>query len=82
MGLHVNFPFQANNTHITTIQGLGCGKQKLKILSTINCKPNIGVPSRLAGQRKADLIVIRKGDDGAADPKNHGGMDFAMCVYD
>jgi hypothetical protein len=31
---------------------------------------------------KADLIVIRKGDDGATNPKDHGGMDFTMCVCD
>lgn len=26
------------------------------------------------------LIVIGEGNDGATNPKNHGGMNFTMCV--
>jgi hypothetical protein len=42
----------------------------------IDCKPNIGILRKFANKRKTNLIVIRKGDDGAIDPENHGGMDF------
>jgi hypothetical protein len=56
---------------------------EFKIMSTIiDYKPNIGILSKFASKRKTNLIVIRKGDDGATNPKNHGGMDFTMCVCD
>jgi hypothetical protein len=84
MGLHVNFQFQANSAHISQQFRVWTVERKSSKICPLASTANLTLEYQTDWlvREKADLIVIRKGDDGATDPKDHGGMDFTMCVCD
>jgi hypothetical protein len=84
MGLHVNLWFQANSTHISQQFRVWAVERKSSKICPLASTANLTFEYQADWlvREKADLIVIRKGDDGATDPKDHGGMDFTMCVRD